>query len=68
MLTELRKSLQVKIASMCTTYHLGATSEQNGDRLRVFAFLDDQHAVLGRAEAHLANQSSLGKFLKLMLD
>ncbi len=60
--------IQVEIASMCTTYHLGATPEQNGDRLRVLAFLDDQHAILGRAEAHLANQSSLGKNLKLMLD
>jgi hypothetical protein len=67
-LNELRKSLQVEIASICTTYHFGATSEQNGDRLRVLAFLDDQHAILGRAEAHLANQSSLGKNLKLMLD
>jgi hypothetical protein len=53
---------------MCTTYHLGATPEQNGDRFRVLAFLDDQHAILGRAEAHLANQSSLGKNLKLMLN
>ena len=37
--------------------HLGAASEEDGDRLAVGALLDHQHLLLGRAKVELPDHS-----------
>lgn len=42
-------------------YHFGSTSKENRNSLRIFAFLDHQHFVLGSAKAQLSNEAGIAQ-------
>lgn len=44
-------------------YHFVATTDENGYGPGVFAFLDDQHVILGGAKGDLLNQTCCAKLL-----
>ena len=45
-------------------YHLVAATDKNGNSARVGALLDDEHPILGRAEANLTHHARLTELLR----
>jgi len=60
----IKKHLKLSILKY---YHLGSSSQENGDSLGVVTFLNDQHAVLGRAEVQLADKTSRAQLIRAQL-